>query len=340
MAIVGCGAIAYIHYMAWHRIPYAKVVAVCDTNKATVERVAREWKIPKSFTSTSDLSDFTEVTLWDICTPIQTHTHLAKQAMRSGFDVLIEKPLAITSKDAKETVECQKSTGKKAGVIHNWLFEPPILEARDIVERGEIGEILSTRIDVISTKDEQMFADKDHWSHQLPGGRFTEMLIHPIYLLQFFSGDIEVRDVDVSKIGGYPWAKYDELQVTFTAQKKLAGVYASLNAPRNAVFVNLFGRKGILKLDIINATINVLPSARISRLRKVTDSLRQAFQLSSSTFKNAIKVLSRRWLDGHKMCIYLFAESLVNEKKPPVTLEEAYAAVKVLEDVYKVIESK
>jgi predicted dehydrogenase len=340
VAIVGCGNISDIHNIAWRRIPYVEVAAVCDTNKAAVERFAGKWNITRSFTSTSDLSDFGEVTLWDICTPIQTHANLAKQAMNSGCDVLMEKPLALTSKEAKEIVECQESTGKKAAVIHNWLFEPPILEARRIVERGEIGEILSAHIDVLATKYEQMFADKNHWVHKLPGGRFTEMLIHPIYLLQNFLGDIEAKDVAVSKLGEYPWAKYDELQVTFSAGKKLAGLYSSLNAPRDAKYITLFGRKGILKLDIINATINVLPSAKISRIRKGTDSLRQALQLTSSTLKNTFKILSGRWLDGHKMCIHLFAESLVNKTKSPVTLKEAYAAVRVMEDVYKVVESR
>jgi len=339
VAIVGCGFVAKSHFAAWRRIPYTKVVAICDTNKKTVERAAVDWKIPRSFTSVSEMSDFKEVTLWDICTPIQTHVHIANQAMKNGFDVLIEKPLAITSKDAKEIVECQKATGQKAGVIHNWLFEPPVLKARAIVERGDIGEIIGAHIDVLCTTDEPMAANKDHWSHQLPGGRFSEMLIHPIYLLRCFLGEVAVENVRVSKIGRYPWVKNDELLVTFRAGKKLAGTYASLNAPRNSIFIDLFGREGILRLDIINATINVLPSARLDRLNKATDSLRQAFQLSTSTFKNVFKILSRQWFDGHEMCMRLFAESLVDEEEPPVTLEEAYEVVKVLEDAYKLIEA-
>jgi len=338
VAIVGCGNVAHGHFVAWSRIPYAKVVAVCDTNKRAVERVARDWKIPRSFTSVSEMSEVKEITLWDICTPIQTHRDLANQAMANGFDVLIEKPLTIASKDAKEIVECQEATGKKAGVIHNWLFEPPVLKARAVTRHGDIGEIIGAQISILVTKDEPMAANKDHWSHKLPGGRLSEMLIHPIYLLRCFLGEIEVGSLEVSKIGDYPWMKHDELCATFRAGKKLGGVYVSFNAPRDAIYVDIFGRKGILRLDIITATLNVLPSIRMNRLNKAFDSIRQAVQLSTSTTKNALKILSRTWLDGHEMCIRLFAESVIRKEEPPVTVREGYEVVKVLEDVYRRIE--
>ena len=340
VAIVGCGNVAHGHFVAWRRIPYAKVVAVCDTNRKTVERVARDWKIPRSFTSVSKLSEFKEITLWDICTPIQTHKDLATQAMKNGLDVLIEKPLTITSREAEEIVECQKATGQVAGVIHNWLFEPPILRARAVVGHGDIGEIIGAHMSILHTKNELMAINKDHWCHQLPGGRFSEMMIHPIYLLRCFLGEIEVANIEVSKIGEYQWMKSDELSATFRTGKKLGGVYVSFNAPRNSTYIDIFGQEGILRLDIITATLNFLPSVRMTRLNKAFDSIRQATQLSASTFKNALKILFRQWLDGHEMCIRLFAESVVNREKPPVTVQEGYEVVKVLEDVYRRIELK
>jgi UDP-N-acetylglucosamine 3-dehydrogenase len=327
--------VAQGHLAAWRRIPYAKIVAVCDTNAKAVERVAKDWKIPRSFTSTSEISGYKEATLWDICTPIQTHKYVAIEAMKNGYDVLIEKPMTITSDDARDIVDCQKATGKTAGVIHNWLFEPPILKARTIINRGDIGEVIGAHIGILHTKDEPMASNKDHWSHQLPGGRFSEMLIHPIYLLRSFLGQIQVSNVEVSKIGEYQWMKQDELTATFRAGKKLASVYVSFNAPRNSIYLDIFGRRGILRLDVITATLVAMPSANMNRMTKAFDSVQQAFQLSSSTFGNALKILSRRWFDGHEMCIRLFAQSIVEGGEPPVSVQEGYEVVKVLEDMSK-----
>jgi len=331
VAVIGCGNVSDVHFAAWRRIPYAEIVAVCDTNKEAVERAAKDWKIPRSFTSVSEMNEIKEITLWDVCTPIHTHKQLANQAMKNGFDVLIEKPLAITSDDAQEIVECQKATGRNACVIHNWLFEPPVLKARTILKRGDIGEVIGAHINVLHTKDEPMASNRDHWSHQLPGGRFSEMLIHPIYLLQCFLGEVKVENVEVSKVGEYPWMKYDELCATFRAGEKFGATYVSFNAPRNSIYVDIYGREGILRLDIITATLNLLPSVRMSRLDKAVDSIRQAVQLSASTFKNVLEISFRQWFDGHEMCMRLFAESLVKGYEPPVTVQEGYEAVKVLE---------
>lgn len=340
VAIVGCGNAAISHLKAWSRVPYARIVALCDTNKKAVERVAQDWKIPQRFTSIDEMTGLKKITLWDICTPIQTHRYLATRAMKDGFDVLIEKPLAITSDDAKEIVGCQKTTGRMAGVIHNWLFDPPVFKARAIVEGGFIGEVIGAHVNVLHTKNEPMTANKDHWVHQLPGGRFSETMIHPIYLLQRFLGDIKIANLEVAKIGDYQWLPYDELSATVRAGEKLGRIYVSFNASRNSIFVEVFGRKGILKLDIIAATLNVLPGVNMNRPNKVIDPLRQALQLTSSASKNAFKILSRHWPDGHEICIRLFAESIVKGEAPPVTVQEGYEAVRVLEDVYKCIELK
>lgn len=339
VAMVGCGYVATSHFAAWREIPYARVVAVCDSNKKAAEKAAAKWKISRVFSSVSEMSDYKEITLWDICTPITTHKALSIQAMKDGFDVLIEKPLTMSQKDAKEIVDCQQTTNRRAGVIHNWLFEPPVLKAQAIVRNGNIGEVVGAQIDVLHPKDEPMTANKNHWSHQLPGGRFSEMLIHPIYLLRCFLGEVEVEYIRGSKVGEYPWMKYDELFAAFRAGKKLAGTYASFNSPRYSIFIDLFGLEGIVRLDIITATISVLPRSKLSRLDKAVDSFRQAFQLSASTTKNVLKLLSKRWFDGHEMCIRLFAESLMNDTKPPVTVQEGYEVVKILEDASKRIEA-
>jgi len=88
VAIVGCGFVANSHFAAWREIPYAKIVAVCDADETAATKAASKWKIPKAFSSTSMMIDSKEITLWDICTPINTHRDLANQAMKNGFDVL------------------------------------------------------------------------------------------------------------------------------------------------------------------------------------------------------------------------------------------------------------
>jgi len=338
VAIVGCGYVANGHLEAWRKIRQAQVVAVSDLNESLAKSTAETWKVPGYYSTLSDLLAQCKVDLADICTPPQVHAALAVEAMKAGVNVLIEKPMTMTVKDADEIVNCQKVTGVKAGVIHNWLFDDPVLQADAIIKKGKLGEIFNIEIEALNTKYDAMAANERHWCHKLLGGRFSEMLAHPIYLMRHFLGDIEVCEVQVSKIGDYHWMKSDELCATFKARNKLGRAYASFNSSRDAIFINIYGRKAILKLDLINSTLNLLLKREATRLNKGFDSLKQATQLLKSTIGNIVKVASGRWRSGHDTYIKLFADSLINDLKPPVTVEDGSAVVKTLEKMCDMIE--
>jgi len=338
VGIVGCGYVANGHLEAWRKAKQASVVAVSDVNESLVKNTARIWKVPFSHKSLSEMIEQGKVNLVDICTPPQTHASLAIQAMEAGLSVLIEKPMTMTTKDADEIVKCQRATGARAGVIHNWLFDDPILEADSLVKQGRVGKVFNMEVEALNTKYDSMAANERHWCHQLPGGRFSEMLAHPIYLMRHFLGEVEMCDLQVSKIGDYPWMKSDELCATFKTGEKIGRAYASFNTSREAIFVNLHCEEAILKLDIINSTVNLLPKRKTSRFSKGFDSMRQAGQLLKSTASNTYKVALKRWLSGHDVCIKRFAESLVADTAPPVTIEEARSVIQVLEKMCERIE--
>jgi predicted dehydrogenase len=334
VAILGCGYVSNDHIKAWKRVHQAQLVAVCDVSEMAAKKMSEFWKIPRYFTSFPKLLEQKNIEIIDICTPPHTHASLAVQAMQSNFNVLLEKPMTMTSKDADEIVQCQKTTGMKAGVIHNWLFEPPVREATALVKKGGIGEVVNVEIEALNTKYDSMTANEKHWCHTFPGGRFSEMLAHPVYLLRHYLGsEISIGDVQVAKIGEYPWMKSDELCATFHVGTKLGRSYASFNMPRAAIFISLYGKKAIIRLDIVNATLNILPARKTSRFNKAFDSLRQAGQLTRSTAKNIMKITSKRWSSGHDFYIRSFAECVLTDKEPPVTVEEGYHVVKIVEQM-------
>ena len=163
------------------------------------------------------------------------------------------------------------------------------------------------------------------------------MLAHPIYLAMNFLGDTQVSAVSRSKCGSYPWMASDELCVLLRSGEKLGRAYASFNAPREAIYVKIYGTKAILQADLINAVLTVLPERRTSRFNKGYDSMRQAARLTASTFGNIGRVVSGSWRSGHDTCIRLFAESVLNGTKPPVTAEEGLAVAKVVDEACKLI---
>jgi predicted dehydrogenase len=341
VGVVGCGDVADGHIRAWKKVPQAEIKAVCDLNETLASSTATTWKIPTYYTTMSELVQSGSVNVVDIATPPHTHADLAIEAMKAGVNVLIEKPMTMTVEDATRIIECQRETGVKAGVIHNWLFDAPVIEASLSVKKGILGKLVNVEVEAISTKFDYMAANKNHWCHRFPGGRFSEMLAHPIYLIRhFLGGEPTLEDVQVAKVGEYDWMKSDELTAAFRVGEKLGRAYATFNAPKKAIFINLYGTDAILKLDVINSTKVLIPRRKTTRFNRGYDSLSQASQLVKSTLGNIGKIATGRWLSGHDTCINFFAQSLINKTDPPVTLEDGLRVIEVLEEICKQIEGK
>jgi predicted dehydrogenase len=76
-----------------------------------------------------------------IATPPETHHRLAKEALRRGKDVLVEKPLTLRTEDAEELVRMARERSRVLMVGHLLVYHPAVDLLRDIVQRGELGEI-------------------------------------------------------------------------------------------------------------------------------------------------------------------------------------------------------
>ena len=125
---------------------------------------------------------------------------------------------------------------------------------------------------------------RNYWSHSIKGGRFSEMLPHPIYLLQAFLGnDLRVEGVITEKLGQRLWMPLNELQVLLRGKQGTGHVYVSFNAARFAEFVEIYGTKKILRIDLTNQTIVLLGPRTPSKVDSALDNLQIAGQLTSAT---------------------------------------------------------
>lgn len=77
-----------------------------------------------------------------IATPVGTHYRLARAALENGKSVLVEKPLAMSLRDASELVKLARERERVLMVGHTFLYSSPVLKMREIVESGELGDIL------------------------------------------------------------------------------------------------------------------------------------------------------------------------------------------------------
>ena len=94
--------------------------------------IAEETKLPDG-----ERIDFVAVT-----TPNNWHFPIASEFLKAGFHVMCEKPMTMDVKEARELKKIVKKSGKVFGLMHNYTGYPMVKLARDMVRKGDLGEIL------------------------------------------------------------------------------------------------------------------------------------------------------------------------------------------------------
>jgi len=101
LAIAGCGAIARDHLNALRGIDALNLVALCDIDEQSVRRMSRECNVSQCYTDFSEMLKKEHLSIVSILTPPQTHASMAIEAISHGINVLLEKPLTMTTSEAK-----------------------------------------------------------------------------------------------------------------------------------------------------------------------------------------------------------------------------------------------
>lgn len=122
--------------------PGAELVAICDVDAERLEKMGRRYPGARLVADAAELWNDDSVRAVVIATPASSHRELGLAAMRAGKDVLIEKPLAGTVEECRALIRCAEENGAVLMVGHTFLFNAAVRKIRELVETGEIGEIL------------------------------------------------------------------------------------------------------------------------------------------------------------------------------------------------------
>jgi predicted dehydrogenase len=141
IAVVGLGYWGPNWVRNLQHLHCARRVIACDLD------ARRRGHIQELYPAVEATADFDEV-LRDpeiegvvVATPVSTHYKLARMALENGKSVLVEKPLAMSRREAGELVRLARGCGRVLMVGHTFLYSAPVLKMREIVQSGEIGDI-------------------------------------------------------------------------------------------------------------------------------------------------------------------------------------------------------
>jgi len=121
--------------------PLTELAAVCDANPARLDAVRPMLGNAKAVTSLDALLAL-PLQAVAIATPVSTHFPIAQRCLEAGLHVMVEKPLAANAAEAQALVELADRVGRVLMVDHTYLFSRPVHAIKEIVSRGELGDLL------------------------------------------------------------------------------------------------------------------------------------------------------------------------------------------------------
>lgn len=154
VAIVGFGFMGRTHYGAWKKCRGAKVVAICDANlsqltakvQGNIKGAADNTAIPKNVKIYEDFDTMLAAggfDIVDITLPTLLHPKTTIAALKAGYHVLCEKPMALNLKDCDRMLAAAKAAKRQLLIAHCVRFFPENVYVRELVKSGKYGKVVA-----------------------------------------------------------------------------------------------------------------------------------------------------------------------------------------------------
>ncbi|TVY09676.1 Gfo/Idh/MocA family protein [Paenibacillus cremeus] len=145
VAVIGCGAIAQRrHIPEYEQNPNVELVAFCDPVIERAEKYAEKHGA-KAYADYKELLAKEKVDAVSVCTPNALHAAVAIAAANAGAHVLVEKPMAGSAEEGRAMIEAASRNGVYLMVGHNQRLMPPHVKAKEILDSGKLGRVLTFR---------------------------------------------------------------------------------------------------------------------------------------------------------------------------------------------------
>lgn len=334
VGIIGCGSITKMrHAPEYTENPYVDEIVFYDRNLDRSEALVELFGGSIARTVDELFEDPDIIAISD-CSSNENHHLFSTKALLSGKHVLCEKPISLTVDHAKEIVAAQKKSGKKLMVDHNQRFTRAHQKAKEIIEKEELGKVLTFRTTFGHSGPEQWGINKTNstWFFKKERSGFGvagDLGIHKVDLIHYLLDD-KIEQVsafhgalDKQDENGNPIEVSDNIVCSLKTKKGRLGTasfsWTHYGEEDNSTII--YCEKGILK--IYNSE-----DYQIEVLTK--DGIKVNYQLES------IQTNDNQTNSG---VIDAFIESIRLDQPPLVTGEDALLALKVILGIMEAAET-
>lgn len=330
-ALIGCGRISPNH-LAAALANSLEVVGLCDIDSSMIDDKRAKFKLDA--TKVPQYQDYQQLLyeqkpeLVSICTESGKHASIALDCIKAGVNLIIEKPIALSIKDADTIIEKAKEYNVKVCACHQNRFNKSVVKIREAMEQNRFGRLMHGTAHIRWNRGRDYY-DRAPWrgTWEQDGGALMNQCIHNIDLLRWMMGN------DISEVFAYtdnlthPFIEAEDLGLALVKFKN--GAYGIIEGTTNIYPQNLeetlylFGEKGTVKAG--GQSVNIIEEWRFADLLDDPEVVKATYH------ENPPNVYGY----GH---IPLFAnviDAINEDRQPLVSAEDGKRALELVLAIYK-----
>lgn len=249
-AIIGCGRIGERH--AKHISEQGSLQAVCDIDAEKAKKFARQYNC-QHYTVIDELLNAEKNTdVVSICTPNGLHALHSIKSLKAGFNVLCEKPMAISVFDCGEMIKAAEQANKRLFVIKQNRYNPPVKAVKKALEENRFGKIYNVQLNCFWNRTDDYYKNSWKGTKLLDGGTLYTQFSHFIDLFYWLFGDVKEVDAFMENFLHQQSIEFEDSGVAIV--RFYSGAIGTINFSVNSYKQNMegsltiIGEKGAVKI--------------------------------------------------------------------------------------------
>jgi len=295
VAVIGTGFWGKNHARVYKELDSTELIAICDANAERAKTMAVQLGV-KAYTNSTRMMKNERIEAVSVCT---WSTSLAKEALKAlsaGKHVLVEKPMATNTKQAKRLLAKAEENKLHFTVGFLMRFIPGVQHIREAVANKEIGELVCATAKRVS-----------QWPERIGDvGVVKDTAIHDIDVMQFvYNTDPMAVYAKTGNMRHRKFEDYAQIMLTYEGGKS-AFIESNWLTPYKTRTLTVTGSDAIMRLDYITQEVWI-EAAKENRQPKYP------------------------WQEPLKLELQHFADCITKKEKPLVTGEDGFKALKIAE---------
>jgi UDP-N-acetylglucosamine 3-dehydrogenase len=295
VAVIGTGGWGKNHVRVYKELASTELVAICDVNAERAKEVASQFGV-KAYTNSTRMLKNKEIEAVSVCTWSTKLAGEALKALKAGKHVLVEKPMATTTKQAEKLLETAEKNGLHLTVGFLMRFIPGLQHIREAVENKKIGELVCATARRVS-----------QWPERIGDvGVVKDTAIHDIDVMRYiFNEDPITVYAKTGCMRHIKFEDYAQIMLTYRDGKS-AFIESNWLTPYKTRLLTVTGSGAIMRLDYMTQELWI---------EEPKENLQPRYP----------------WQEPLKLELQHFADCILEKKKPLITGVDGLKALQVAE---------